>query len=743
MEPLDKFKKIAEIVLDKDHPTSGEVASVIQAVLKVISDTKEKLENDVNDLRSESRDQILKEVTKAETRLSKLINDSKTSKEATEKILNNIKSEVSRLEKLIPKNTDFTDLSNQIRDLKDRVSKLPTTADLVNELENLKGEERLDKSAIKGLEDYDEVAQMARQPRNGSNGGLTRVFTDGSTITGTGRIGDPLVAIAGSGAVDSVNGATGVVVLDADDIDDTATTNKFVTADDITNLGNLSGTNTGDQTSVTGNAGTATKLATARTIAGVSFDGSANINIGIDGLSDVDTSTVSPTDGQVLTWDNANTKWKPATSAGSGDMLASTYDPNAVAGDVFDQDNMVDGTTNKNYTATEKTKLSGIEASADVTDAGNVGSVNSGATAKTTPVDADTFPMTDTEASSVIKKLSFTNLKAFLKTYFDTLYAGVLGADDNYVTDAEKTKLSNISVTQPVDLDTIETRVNALDAAVVLKGSWDASAGTFPGSGSAQAGESYIVSTGGTVDSVVFVANDRIVAITDNASTTTYASNWLKLDYTDQVLSVAGKTGAVTLDADDIDDTSTTNKFTTASEITKLSGIEASADVTDATNVAAAGAVMESDTSTASMSFVIDEDNMASDSATKVPTQQSVKAYVDANAGGGITWNEITGTSQTASVDNGYIANNAGLVTVTIPTTAAVGSVVRVAGVGAGGWKIAQNASEIIHFGNLASTTGTGGYIASTNRYDAVELVCVVADTEWAVISSVGNITVN
>ena len=35
------------------------------------------------------------------------------------------------------------------------------------------------------------------------------------------------------------------------------------------------------------------------------------------------------------------------------------------------------------------------------------------------------------------------------------------------------------------------------------------------------------------------------------------------------------------------------------------------------------------------MSFVVDEDNMASNSATKVPTQQSVKAYVDANSGGG------------------------------------------------------------------------------------------------------------
>jgi hypothetical protein len=66
-----------------------------------------------------------------------------------------------------------------------------------------------------------------------------------------------------------------------------------------------------------------------------------------------------------------------------------------------------------------------------------------------------------------------------------------------------------------------------------------------------------------------------------------------------------------------------------AADFSKLDGIEASADVTDAGNVAAAGAVMEADTTTAAMSFVIDEDNMASDLATKVPTQQSVKAYVD------------------------------------------------------------------------------------------------------------------
>jgi hypothetical protein len=41
----------------------------------------------------------------------------------------------------------------------------------------------------------------------------------------------------------------------------------------------VSGTNTGDQTTITGNAGTATALQTARTINGTSFDGTANITV--------------------------------------------------------------------------------------------------------------------------------------------------------------------------------------------------------------------------------------------------------------------------------------------------------------------------------------------------------------------------------------------------------------------------------------------------------------------------------
>jgi len=66
--------------------------------------------------------------------------------------------------------------------------------------------------------------------------------------------------------------------------------------------------------------------------------------------------------------------------------------------------------------------------------------------------------------------------------------------------------------------------------ALQFKGGWDASAGTFPGAGVAQIGWFYKVSVGGTVNGVLFTVGDNLYAIVDNASTTTYANNWVKIE---------------------------------------------------------------------------------------------------------------------------------------------------------------------------------------------------------------------
>lgn len=81
---------------------------------------------------------------------------------------------------------------------------------------------------------------------------------------------------------------------------------------------------------------------------------------------------------------------------------------------------------------------------------------------------------------------------------------------------------------------------------------------------------------------------------------------------------------------DDIQNATAAQKgLATAAQITKLDAIEAAADVTDNTNVNAAGATMNADTTLAGNGYFLDEDNMASDSATKVSSQQAVKKYVD------------------------------------------------------------------------------------------------------------------
>lgn len=126
-------------------------------------------------------------------------------------------------------------------------------------------------------------------------------------------------------------------------------------------------------------------------------------------------------------------------------------------------------------------------------------------------------------------------------------------SDNNY-SNADKDKVSYITITQAVNLDDIETRVNDLDAAVILKGTWSAAGGTFPGSGVAQAGWSYLVTADGTVDGIEFKDGDRIIAVLDNASTSVYAGNWYKADYTDRVNTVAGRTGNVVITSSDLSD---------------------------------------------------------------------------------------------------------------------------------------------------------------------------------------------
>lgn len=64
----------------------------------------------------------------------------------------------------------------------------------------------------------------------------------------------------------------------------------------------------------------------------------------------------------------------------------------------------------------------------------NFGSFINGLTGKTTPVDADSLSIVDSADSNKQKKVSLTNFKAYLKTYFDTLYQTILVSGTNIKT---------------------------------------------------------------------------------------------------------------------------------------------------------------------------------------------------------------------------------------------------------------------------------------------------------------------
>ena len=80
------------------------------------------------------------------------------------------------------------------------------------------------------------------------------------------------------------------------------------------------------------------------------------------------------------------------------------------------------------------------------------------------------------------------------------------------------------------------------------------------------------------------------------------------------------------------------------------------------------------------------------------------------------TWSTITGTTQAAEVANGYVIGNSSKTTITLPATASLGALVSVRGY---------------------ESTSSGGSLTSSNRYDSVDIECIVPNLVWMVSSAV------
>ena len=168
IESLNSFLKKAT----GQYPNKEEVAEVIEAVLKVVAELKDILLQKVETSSSE----LTEKVERVEERMKAI--HAKMEKKTTNEIdivVRKVYETIEEVKDLIPPSTDLSSLESKVVDIEKKIPTIPDeiTPEIVkNKLESLEGEDRLDKSSIKGLDE--ELKRLDSKP-TGSRGGARKI----------------------------------------------------------------------------------------------------------------------------------------------------------------------------------------------------------------------------------------------------------------------------------------------------------------------------------------------------------------------------------------------------------------------------------------------------------------------------------------------------------------------------------------------------------------------------------------
>jgi len=104
-------------------------------------------------------------------------------------------------------------------------------------------------------------------------------------------------------------------------------------------------------------------------------------------------------------------------------------------------------------------------------------------------------------------------------------------------------------------------------------------------------------------------------------------------------------------------------------------------------------------------------------------------------------WNFIS-ASQTMLTNNGYMCVGGATLSLSLPTTSSPGDEIEVILSGSTSFTITQSVGQQIRYGDVLTTSGAGGSLASTMQGDSIRLVCQTANAFWIAASVIGNLTI-
>ena len=168
---LDKLQKLLEVA-NEDYATPEDLIALSEGLLSVITQEKARLDKVILDAKadnSKEKQDLLNLLNEKERNLKYLISElGRAYSDDNELITAKFSKEVKRLERKIPNKIDLTEIYSAIESLQNGINSFPTELTINNEairdgLELLQGDERLDKSAIKGLDELiDDLREIAR-----------------------------------------------------------------------------------------------------------------------------------------------------------------------------------------------------------------------------------------------------------------------------------------------------------------------------------------------------------------------------------------------------------------------------------------------------------------------------------------------------------------------------------------------------------------------------------------------------